>query len=39
VVDNPNENSQKEILIKNGLTVDDAIGKFKLYSGWQEAKR
>jgi coenzyme F420-reducing hydrogenase gamma subunit len=39
LVDNPNENSQKEVLIKYGLTVDDAIGKFKLYFGWQEAKR
>jgi len=39
LVDNPNENSHKEVLIKYGLTVDDAIGKFKLYFGWQEAKR
>jgi hypothetical protein len=38
-VDNPNENSQKEVLIKYGLTVDDAISKFKLYFGWQERKR
>jgi sulfhydrogenase subunit delta len=39
LVDNPNENSQKEVLIKYGLTVDDAINKFKLYFGWQERKR
>ena len=39
LVDNPNENSQKEVLIKNGLTVDDAISKFRLYFGWQERKR
>lgn len=39
LVDNPNENSHKEVLIKYGLTVDDAIAKFKLYFGWQEAKR
>ncbi len=39
LVDNPNENSQKEVLIKYGLTVDDAISKFRLYFGWQEAKR
>jgi hypothetical protein len=26
-------------LIKYGLSVDDAIGKFRLYFGWQEAKR
>jgi sulfhydrogenase subunit delta len=39
LVDNPNENSEKEVLIKYGLTVDDAINKFKLYFGWQERKR
>jgi sulfhydrogenase subunit delta len=39
MVDNPNENSEKEVLIKYGLTVDDAINKFKLYFGWQERKR
>jgi len=39
LVDNPNENSQKEVLIKHGQTVDDAISKFRLYFGWQEAKR
>jgi coenzyme F420-reducing hydrogenase gamma subunit len=36
LVDNPNENSQKEVLIKYGLSVDDAIGKFKLYFGWEK---
>ena len=39
LVDNPNENSHKEVLIKYGLTVNDAIGKFKLYFDWQERKR
>jgi hypothetical protein len=39
LVDNPNENSQKEVLIKYGLTVDDAIGKFRLYFDWQERKK
>lgn len=38
MVDNPNENSQKEVLIKYGLSVDDAIGKFKLYFGWEKKK-
>ena len=36
LVDNPNENSQKEVLIKYGLSVDDAINKFKLYFGWEK---
>jgi len=39
LVDNPNENSQKEVLIKYGLTIDDAISKFRLYFGWQERKK
>ena len=39
LVDNPNENAHQEVLVKYGLTVDDAIDKFKLYFGWQEAKR
>ena len=39
LVDNPNENSQKEVLIKYGLTVDDAISKFRLYFGWQERRK
>ncbi len=39
LVDNPNENSQKEVLIKYGLTVDDAIKKFRLYFGWQGRKK
>ena len=39
LVDNPNENAQKEVLIKYRLTVDGAINKFKLYFGWQERKK
>ncbi len=35
LVDNPNENSHKEVLLKYGLTVDETINKFKLYFGWQ----
>jgi coenzyme F420-reducing hydrogenase gamma subunit len=38
MVDNPNENSQKEVLIKYGLSVDDALDKFKLYFGWENKK-
>ncbi|MCW3996994.1 MAG: NADH:ubiquinone oxidoreductase [Candidatus Bathyarchaeota archaeon] len=36
LVDNPNENSQKEVLIKYGLSVDEAISKFRLYFGWEK---
>ncbi len=39
LVDNPNENSEKEVLIKYGLTVDDAVSKFSLYFGWQERRK
>lgn len=39
LIDNPNENSEKEVLIKYGLTVDDAISKFRLYFGWQERRK
>ena len=39
LVDNPNENSQEEVLIKYGLTVDDAISKFNLYFGWQDRRK
>lgn len=39
LVENPNENSQKEILIKYGLNVDDAVNKFRLYFGWQEGNK
>ena len=39
LVDNPNKNAHQEVLVKYGLTVDDAIDKFRLYFGWQEAKR
>ena len=38
LVDNPNENSQKEVLVEYGLSVDDAIDKFKLYFGWEKKK-
>ena len=39
LVDNPNKNAHQEVLVKYGLTVDDAIDKFRLYFCWQEAKR
>ncbi len=39
LVDNPNKNAHEEVLVKYGLTVDDAIDKFKLYFGWQEGKK
>ena len=39
LIDNPNENSEKEVLMKYGLGVDDAINKFKLYFGWQERRK
>lgn len=35
LVDNPNENSHKEVLLKYGLTVDETINKFRLYFTWQ----
>jgi len=35
LVDNPNENSHKEVLLKYGLTVDETINKFRLYFAWQ----
>ncbi len=39
LLDNPNENAHKEVLVKYGLSVDDAIGKYRLYFGWQENKK
>ncbi len=39
LVDNPNENSHKEVLLKYGLTVDETINKFRLYYGWQERRK
>ena len=35
LVDNPNEDAHKEVLKTYGLTVDEAINKFRLYFGWQ----
>ena len=35
LVNNPNENSHKEVLLKYGLTVDETINKFRLYFAWQ----
>lgn len=35
-VNDPNTDSHKEVLEKYGLTVDQALGKFKLYYGWKK---
>jgi sulfhydrogenase subunit delta len=39
LVDNPNADSQREILAKYGLTVRDVINKFRLYTGFSEVAR
>ncbi len=39
LVDNPNENSQSEVLLKYGLTVDEVINKFRLYFNWKGDKK
>lgn len=33
-VNNPNTDSHKDVLEKYGLTVEETLGKFKLYYGW-----
>lgn len=38
-VDNPNTDSHKEVLEKYGLSVEQALGKFKLYYGWTHCKK
>ncbi|RLB32148.1 MAG: NADH:ubiquinone oxidoreductase [Deltaproteobacteria bacterium] len=36
LVDDPNINAQKDILNKYGLTIEEAIGKFRIFDGYQE---
>ncbi len=38
-VDDPNADSQREILAKYGLTVHDVLNKFRLYTGFSEIAR
>lgn len=38
-VDDPNTDAHKEVLEKYGLTVEQALGKFKLYYGWTHCKK
>jgi sulfhydrogenase subunit delta len=38
-VDDPNADSQREILAKYGLTVHDVLNKFRLYTGFSEFAR
>jgi sulfhydrogenase subunit delta len=39
LVDEPNIDSEKEILIKYGLTVEKALDKFKMYNTYPEATK
>ena len=39
LVDNPNLDSEKEILQKHGLTVEQAIEKFKIYNTYAEVPK
>jgi coenzyme F420-reducing hydrogenase gamma subunit len=39
LVDDPNTNAQKDILKKYGLTVEEAIGKFRIFDGYLEVAR
>jgi len=39
LVDNPNENAHKEVLTKYGLTVEEAVNKFRLYFNWRGTKK
>ena len=36
LVDDPNVDSEREILAKHGLSVQDVLGRFRLYSGFTE---
>ena len=38
-VNNPNVDSQREILAKHGLTVQDVLKKFRLYTGFSEVAK
>ena len=39
LVDEPNINSEKEILKEHGLTVEDMLKKFRIYDGWLEVSK
>jgi sulfhydrogenase subunit delta len=39
LVDDPNVDSEREILAKHGMTVQDVLGKFRLYSGFTEVAK
>jgi len=39
LVDEPNINSEKEILQKHGLTVDDILGQFRIFDGYLEVSK
>jgi len=39
LVDNPNADSQREILSKHGLSIQDILKKFRLYMGFSEVSK
>jgi sulfhydrogenase subunit delta len=39
LVDDPNVDSEKEILKEHGLTVQDVLKKFRIYDGWLEVAK
>jgi coenzyme F420-reducing hydrogenase gamma subunit len=39
LVPDPNTNAEKEVLQKYGLTVEQAIGQFRIFLGYSEAAR
>ncbi len=39
LVDDPNANSQREVLATHGLSVQDILGKFRLYTGFSEVAK
>jgi len=39
LVDEPNKNSEEEILKKHGLTPEQVVEKFKIYNTYVEAKK
>ena len=39
LVDDPNADSQREVLATHGLSVQDILGKFRLYTGFSEVAK
>jgi sulfhydrogenase subunit delta len=39
LVDDPNTDSEKEILLKHGLTVDDILQQFRIFNGYLEVSK